>query len=464
MKTALCGAYATAMQAAAHVQLPNSADCHAAVQIVQRLRRHGFEAYLVGGCVRDMVLGREPKDYDVATSARPAEVMRLFSRVIEVGIAFGVVRVRLQSLPGEWSEIEVATFRADGGYSDGRRPDHVRFTHAQEDVVRRDFTLNGLLLDPQLVEDGDVVRAQQGLVIDWVGGLEDLRTGRLRAIGDPLLRFGEDALRLLRAARFAARFDLQVDSETARAVRQQAATLMKVSVERITNEICLMLVAASAETGLRHLADLGLAAVMWPELWAADNQLLFARKRALSLAGSGEERLPPQEGCLLAHGGVGLPLALASLCWPLAGWLGSAEAQRTLRLANADRSAAVGILELAQVALAKGLIAHAPTPPPWPAALSRWLRNPLADQALLLLEAADALATARDWRWARSRWPADQAFPAAALSGSDLKGLGFNPGPRFKLALAAAEDALLEGASADQARATALALVSGAEP
>jgi poly(A) polymerase len=340
----------------------------------------------------------------------------------------------------------------------------VRFTHAQEDVVRRDFTLNGLLLDPQLVEDGDVVRAQHGLVIDWVGGLEDLRTGRLRAIGDPLLRFGEDALRLLRAARFAARFDLQVDPETARAVRQQAATLMKVSVERITNEICLMLVAASAETGLRHLAELALAPVMWPELWAADQEMRLAQRRARGLALAQIERLQPQEGCLPPHGGLGLPLALASLCWPQAGWLGSVEAQRTLRLANADRSAAVGILELAHGALAKGLLARAPTPPPWPAALSRWLRNPLADQALLLLQAAEALATAADWREARARWPMDRAFPAAALSGSDLKALGFSAGPRFKLALAAAEDALLEGASADQARAAALALVSAAEP
>lgn len=451
------------MQAAAHVQLPTSAACHAAVQIVQRLRRHGFEAYLVGGCVRDMVLGCEPKDYDVATSARPAEVMRLFSRVIEVGIAFGVVRVRLQSLPGEWSEIEVATFRADGGYSDGRRPDHVRFTHAQEDVVRRDFTLNGLLLDPQLVEDRDVVRAQQGLVIDWVGGLEDLRRGRLRAIGDPLLRFGEDALRLLRAARFAARFDLQVDPETAGAVRRQAATLMKVSVERITNEICLMLVAPSAETGLRHLAELALAAVMWPELWAADDQLLLAQRRARGLVQPMGEPLLPQAGCLPPHGGVGLPLALASLCWPLTDWLGRVEAQRTLRLANADHGAAAGILELAQRALAKGLLTQAPTPPPWPAALSRWLRNPLADQALLLLYAADALATAPAWRLARSSWPTAQAFPPAALNGSDLKAMGFSAGPRFKLALTAAEDALLEGASADQARAAALALVAAAE-
>jgi hypothetical protein len=238
---------------------------------------------------------------------------------------------------------------------------------------------------------------------------------------------------------------------------------MKVSVERITNEICLMLVAASAETGLRHLAELGLAAVMWPELWAADDQLLLARRRALGLAQLAVEPLPAQVGCLPAHGGLGLPLALASLCWPLASWLGSGEAQRTLRLANADRSAAVGILELAHGALAKGLIAHAPTPPPWPAALSRWLRNPLADQALLLLQAAEALATAADWRGARARWPVDQAFPTAALSGSDLKALGFSAGPRFKLALTAAEDALLEGAPADQARAVALALVAPAE-
>lgn len=451
------------MQAAAHVELLPSADCHAAVQIVHQLRDAGYSAYLVGGCVRDLVLGQEPKDYDVATSAKPADVKRIFRRVIEVGIAFGVVRVRLQALPGEWSEVEVATFRADGGYSDGRRPDHVRFTDAREDVLRRDFTLNGLLLDPVVAAEGSLGRAESGLVVDLVGGLDDLRQGLLRAIGEPRLRFGEDALRLLRAARFAARFDLAVEPDTAQAIMELAPTLLRVSVERITSEVARMLVAPTAETALRLLADLGLAAQLWPELVAGDPGLHLARQRAAKCAlplDNAEEvpqGLPPSRG-------LDLPIALASLSWPRAEWLQSAEAQRTLRLSNSDRQAALTIGELARSGLQASWLRQVPPPRPWPAAFARWLRHPLADQALQLLEAARVLPTAAAWRLARAEWPAAQAFPPPALNGRDLQARGFAPGPRFKAALLAAEDAQLEGATPDAAIAAAVGIVAGAEP
>ncbi len=445
------------MQAAAHVELLPSADCHAAVQIVHVLRDAGHAAYLVGGCVRDLVLGQEPKDYDVATSAQPAEVKRLFRRVIEVGIAFGVVRVRLQALQGEWSEVEVATFRADGGYSDGRRPDHVRFTDAREDVLRRDFTLNGLLLDPVLAGEGSVGRAETGLVVDLVGGLDDLRHGLLRAIGEPRLRFGEDALRLLRAARFAARFDLRVEAQTAQAILELAPTLQKVSVERITAEVSRMLLTPTAETALRLLVDLGLAAQLWPELLAADPGLARARQRATRGLAAVQEA-GDREACLQPSPALELPLALASLSWPLTDWLLSAEAQRTLRLANADRQAAMLISELADQGLQAPWLRQPPPPRPWPAPLARWLRHPLADQALQLIDAAGELPTAMAWRQARASWPQAQAFPPPALTGRHLQAMGFAPGPRFKVALAAAEDAQLEGAEDSQAVAIAVAI------
>ena len=446
------------MQATAQVELIPSADSYAAVEIVQVLRGAGHSAYLVGGCVRDLVLGQLPKDYDVATSAKPNDVKRLFRRVIEVGIAFGVVRVRLQAIPGEWSEVEVATFRADGDYSDGRRPDQVRFTDAQEDVFRRDFTLNGLLLDPLVVEDGVAKPGQFGLVVDLVGGLEDLQQRRLRCIGDPRLRFGEDALRLLRAVRFAARFGFEVDRQTAQAIAELAPTLRRVSVERITAEVTRMVTVPTAATALQLLADLGLASVLWCELLAKDPGLGKARQRAVRLANS----TPPShdQPVGLAPGpGLDLPLALASLSWPLGDWLNSEEALRTLRLSNAERQAAIAIGQCALSGLRLQELRGLPTECRWTARLARWLRHPHADQALRLLDAAEEQPTAGAWRLARAQWPSAKAFPPPALNGTDLRSRGFQPGPAFKAALAAAEDAQLEGATPGEAIAVALAVL-----
>src|SRR5438874_5931667 len=183
-----------------------------ATSIVKTLRQHGFEAYLVGGCVRDLLLGREPKDYDVATSATPQQVMSIFPETYAVGAQFGVVLVPASDA-GSASEcegeggsksgcVEVATFRSDIGYSDGRHPDEVRFSSdPREDVARRDFTINGMLLDPV-----------SGEVLDFVGGRKDLKDGIIRTIGDPEQRIAEDKLRMLRAVRFAARFEYRIDS------------------------------------------------------------------------------------------------------------------------------------------------------------------------------------------------------------------------------------------------------------
>jgi poly(A) polymerase len=210
-----------------------------AISIVGTLRKRGHKAYLVGGCVRDLLLRREPADYDVTTDATPDEVMRIFPDTYAVGAQFGVVLVPLpKSLVSkdENDVVEVATFRSDIGYSDGRHPDQVRFTKdPKEDVERRDFTINGLLLDP-LTND----------VLDFVGGRKDLDAGIIRTIGDPERRFAEDKLRMLRAVRFAARFGYAIEPATFQAIQKLASQINQVSRERVRDELSKMLTEGRA--------------------------------------------------------------------------------------------------------------------------------------------------------------------------------------------------------------------------
>ncbi|MBV8488528.1 MAG: CCA tRNA nucleotidyltransferase, partial [Planctomycetaceae bacterium] len=225
-----------------------------ASEIVQRLRRAGYRALWAGGCVRDLLLGLVPADYDVATSATPEQVMlSLPFRTLTVGISFGVVRVRHPRFPGV--EVEVATFRSDRAYVDGRRPTSVDFSTAEEDAARRDFTINGMFMDPETSE-----------VIDYVGGLADLRNGLLRAIGEPSHRFEEDKLRLLRALRFAARFGLTIEPRTLSALRAMAAQVVVVSPERIAQELRRMLVHPTRARAMDLALDFGLIAAILPPL------------------------------------------------------------------------------------------------------------------------------------------------------------------------------------------------------
>ena len=189
----------------------------AAIEIVSRLQEHGFQALLAGGCVRDMLLGRPAKDYDVATDARPADVVRLFRRTLQVGAKFGVVIVLLHS-----EQVEVATFRSEAGYEDGRHPTEVRFTSAAEDASRRDFTINGMFYDPF-----------KGQVIDYVEGQADLERRIIRTIGIPEERFSEDYLRMLRAVRFSTQLGFAIESETYAAVSRNAAKIVRIRGERI---------------------------------------------------------------------------------------------------------------------------------------------------------------------------------------------------------------------------------------
>jgi len=256
----------------------------AALQIIATLRNAGHEAYLAGGCVRDLLLCREPHDYDVTTAATPDVVLDLFPRTFAVGAHFGVVLVSTcggadaaDAAEEESPRVttEVATFRSDGAYSDGRHPDAVRYTKsAEEDVRRRDFTINGLLLDPSRLPDSFFSAPQktfavsEGLrkgLIDHIGGVADLEAGIVRAIGQPDERFEEDHLRMLRAVRFAARFGFQIDPATAGAIRRLAAKTTAVSRERVRDELTKMLTEGHARRNIIPRATSGCT------LWACSS-------------------------------------------------------------------------------------------------------------------------------------------------------------------------------------------------
>ena len=226
-----------------------------ATEIVRTLRKNGHEAYFVGGCVRDMVMDIEPADYDIATSARPEEVVRIFPRTEAIGIKFGVILVVHGGVG-----FEVATFRSDEAYVDGRRPSGVVFTTAKEDVLRRDFTINGLLYDPI-----------ERVITDYVDGQADIERRVVRAIGDPLKRFEEDRLRVLRAIRFGARLGYSIEDETWAGVRAMAPKIKQVSAERIRDELLKILVEGGPARGIRLLEQSGLRQEILPELRWTDH-------------------------------------------------------------------------------------------------------------------------------------------------------------------------------------------------
>ncbi len=223
---------------------PKHTPRYAAVAILRKLQEYGHEAYLAGGCVRDALLGLEPKDFDVATDADPDRVRMLFDRSWYVGEAFGVVRVRMMG-----HDIEVATFRQEWGYQDGRRPDKVKFSDAEHDAQRRDFTINGLFENP-------LIKNKDERIIDYVGGREDMQRRVLRAIGDPAERFGEDYLRMLRAVRFAARLGFTIEPGTLNAIGPLAENLGKISRERIGQEVLMMLSVKHAARRTTAIATL----------------------------------------------------------------------------------------------------------------------------------------------------------------------------------------------------------------
>lgn len=383
-----------------------------ALDVVKCLRDAGHEALWAGGCVRDQLLGRTPKDYDVATSALPDAVRDLFGRrrTLAVGASFGVIAV-LGGRP--LHPIDVATFRTDGVYRDGRRPESVAFTDAEHDAQRRDFTINGLFFDP-LAER----------VVDYVGGQADLAARVIRAIGDPRRRFAEDKLRLLRAVRFAATYDFAIDAATLAAVRDMADEVTAVSAERIAAELRRMLSHGSRRRGVELLAEADLLRPLLPELaaHAAVNDALW--QSALARL----ERLIEAD----------FPLALAAL---LAGAVDEAAARhlgRRLKLSNKEIDRASWLVkQLPAMGDAAAL--------PWPK-LQRLLAH---DGGADLVALAAAALPADDAGLARCRAelarPADQWNPPPLVTGDDLVAHGLAPGRHFAELLERLRDEQLEG-------------------
>jgi poly(A) polymerase len=223
-----------------------------AIGIVKRLRERGFSALFAGGCVRDMLMGSAPEDYDIATDARPDDIINIFERTVPVGIHYGVVLVIENGL-----EFEVATFRSDGTYTDGRHPDTVTFCDARGDALRRDFTINGMFYDP--IDDKH---------FDYVRGKEDMQARLIRAIGDPSERFNEDRLRMIRAVRFACRFDYNIEDQTAEAIKELYEKILTVSMERIRDELRKILTGPNPHTGIKMMDDLNLLNEILPEVTA----------------------------------------------------------------------------------------------------------------------------------------------------------------------------------------------------
>jgi poly(A) polymerase len=391
-----------------------------AVEVVRRLQEAGFRALWAGGCVRDFLMGRVPKDYDVATEAHPESVREVFARrrTLELGASFGVIVVVGTKKSGN---VEVATFRTEGPYADGRRPDHVAFSTAEEDARRRDFTINGMFYDP-IAEK----------VFDFVGGEKDLAVGVIRAIGNPADRMSEDKLRMLRAVRFAASLEFQLDEGTAEAVRALAEEIRVVSAERITQELRKMLVDFHRRRAMELVTELALLEEIIPELipsirisGAADPNSEWTRAlRRLQLLN--------QPGFELAAAAIFLSLPdRQSQVYPVC---------RRLRMSNDEIEAIGWMLEhLSDVMTSKTKSL---------AELKRLLVHP---SALDLLELArvDALAGDRDLSPVMHceellrQTPRERLDPPPLITGADLIAMGLEPGKLFREILDAVRDAQL---------------------
>jgi poly(A) polymerase len=423
-----------------------------AEQVCRTLRAAGRQAYLVGGCVRDILLKREPVDYDVATDATPDQVQQLFPPTIGVGAKFGVMLVPdwTRNIEEPLVTVEVATFRSDVGYSDGRHPDKVIYSKTpQEDVRRRDFTINALLLDPETAE-----------VLDFVGGRKDLEAGIIRAIGVPERRFDEDKLRMIRAVRFAARFGYAIEPATFAAIQKLAPQIHQVSPERLRDELTKLLTEGAARRGFELLDESRLLPEILPEI---------ARMKGVEQ--------PPQfhpEGDVWIHTLMmlgGLPAGCAStLAWgvllhdvgkpptfkPPAGpggrirfdehvEVGTRMAEaicRRLRFSNEDTEQIAALvanhLRFKDVGQMK------------PSTLKRFVRLSRFEEHLELhrLDCLSSHGNLEAYNFVQrflADTPPEQVRPPRLLGGDDLKALGYSPGPPFKAILEAVEEAQLNG-------------------
>ncbi len=418
----------------------------AARTVVGTLRAAGHQAFFAGGCVRDRLLGREAEDYDVATSATPDAVLGLFPRTFAVGAHFGVVLVCTGDI-----KTEVATFRHDGAYSDGRRPDQVRYSlDPREDVARRDFTVNGMLYDPLADESTDGV-------LDYVGGRADLALGLIRAIGDPALRFREDKLRMLRAVRFAARFDFDLEPGTEAAIRAQAASIHQVSPERTRDELTRMLTEGRAAHAFELLDRTGLLAELLPEIarmhgveqppeWHPEGDVWVHTMLLL-------EKLEPGCSPTLAWGAllhdVGKPpcAVLDGTRWR---FNGHAEVGTRMALAICNRLR-FSNEDTEQIAsLVANHMRFGDVEKMRESTLKRFFRLPRFPEHLELhrLDCSSSHNRLGLYAFAKERYermPEEEVRPKLLVTGRDLIEAGYKPGPAFKRLLALAEDAQLEG-------------------
>jgi len=427
----------------------------AARRIALALRGRGRQAYFAGGCVRDLLLGVEAKDFDVATSATPDEVLELFPKALTVGAHFGVVLVREGGI-----STEVATFRHDGAYTDGRRPDAVRFsTDPKEDVQRRDFTINGMLLDPVVFEaTGDATKA----VLDYVGGRDDLAAGIVRAIGDPVVRFSEDKLRMLRGIRFASRLGFEIEPRTLAAMRSGAAAIHQVSAERIRDELTLMLTEGRARRAFELLDQTGLLAEVLPEVTR-----LHGVRQPPEFHPEGDvwvhtmlllEKLPDGAAPTLAWGAllhdIGKPAtfqppnpAIPNDRIRFNGHVevGVRVAEVILRRLRFSADETEQIVALVKNHMRFGDVMHMRE-----ATLKRFLRLPDFGEHLAL-HRMDCLSAHGDlslYDFAKRKYeeaPEEAICPKLLVTGRELIEAGYKPGPKFKAMLEAAEDAQLEG-------------------
>lgn len=425
----------------------------AARAIAARLREAGYTAYLAGGCVRDRLLGHKPKDFDVASDASVAVVQRLFAKTIPVGVQFGVVVV-----VQDGETVEVATFRADDVYVDGRHPTAVRFSSPQEDARRRDITINGMFLDP--VSD---------TVIDYVGGQADLRQGIIRAIGDPAARISEDRLRMLRAVRFAARLGFEIEPATFAAIRAAAPSITDIAWERIGDEVVRILTdstAGSARRGFELLDDSGLLAPVLPEV--------------VALKGVAQSPDYHPEGDVWLHtlgllGQLDRPsetLALGALLHDIAKPCTAQQTEKRITFyghceIGADMAIAI-CQRLRRSRETWERVAHlvhdhlrlVQAPQMRLSTLKRFLAHEWIDE-LLELARLDAMASNQDltyYDFCRQRLRelgVDDIKPQPLIRGRDLLEIGFEPGPRLGEILSAVSDAQLDGTLTTQAQALA---------
>jgi poly(A) polymerase len=414
-------------------------------KICRVLHAAGYHAWFVGGCVRDLLLGREPADFDVSTDATPARVLELFPSSISVGARFGVILVVQED-----AKVEVATFRSDVGYSDGRHPDHVVYSKTpQEDVLRRDFTINGLLMDPRT-----------GEVLDLVGGRADLEAKLIRAIGEPTQRFAEDKLRMVRAVRFAARLGYAIDPATFAAIHQLAPGIAVVSAERLRDELTRLLTEGAARRGFELLDESSLLTVLLPgianmkgvaqppqfhpegDVWV--HTCLMLEKLALGCSttlawgvllhdvGKPPTFAPPSgpNGRIRFDGHVEIGMRMAE------------EICRRFRFSNEEAEQIVSLVE--------HHLRFKDVPQMKTSTLKRFVRLPRFEEHLELhrLDCLSSHGMLDNYNFVRrflEETPPEQVRPLRLITGDDLKQLGLVPGPQFRSLLQAVEDAQLEG-------------------